>query len=39
MKSNNDEKYDLEDRIFSFAKNVIEYVKNLPKGIAYSEIG
>jgi four helix bundle protein len=39
MKSNNDKKYDLEDRTFSFAKNVIEYVKNLPKGIAYSEIG
>jgi four helix bundle protein len=39
MKSNNDNKYDLEERTFIFAKNVIEYVSNLPKGIAYSEIG
>jgi four helix bundle protein len=39
MKSNNDEKYDLGERTFSFANNVIEYVKNFPKGIAYSEIG
>ena len=39
MKSNNDKKYDLEERTFEFAKKVIEYVRNLPKGIAYSEIG
>ncbi len=39
MKSNNDKKYDLEERTFEFAKKVIEYVKNLPKGITYSEIG
>ena len=39
MKSNNSKKYDLEERMFVFAKNVIEYVRNLPKGIAYSEIG
>jgi hypothetical protein len=39
MKSNNDKKYDLEERTFLFAKNIIEYVRNLPKGIAYSEIG
>jgi four helix bundle protein len=39
MKSNNDKKYDLEERTFVFTKNVIEYVRNLPKGIAYSEIG
>jgi four helix bundle protein len=37
MKSNNYKKYDLEER--TFAKDVIEYVRNLPKGIAYSEIG
>jgi four helix bundle protein len=39
MKSENDKKYDLEERTFVFAKKVIEYVRNLPKGIAYSEIG
>jgi four helix bundle protein len=39
MKYNNDKKYDLEERTFVFTKNVIEYVRNLPKGIAYSEIG
>ena len=39
MKSNHDKKYDLEERTFIFAKNVIEYVRNLPKEIAYSEIG
>jgi four helix bundle protein len=39
MKSTNDKEYDLEERTFVFAKNVIEYVRNLPKGIAYSEIG
>ena len=38
MKSNDDKKYDLEDRTFVFARNVIEYVKTLPKGIPYSEI-
>jgi four helix bundle protein len=39
MKSDNKKKYDLEERTFGFAKNVIEYVRSLPKGIAYSEIG
>ena len=39
MTSDNSKKYDLEERTFLFAKNVIEYVRNLPKGIAYSEIG
>ena len=39
MKSTNDKKYNLEERTFVFAKNVIEYVRNLPKGITYSEIG
>mgnify|MGYP000234681403 CR=1 FL=1 len=39
MKSNNDKKYDLEERTYVFAKNVIEYVRNLPMGIGYSEIG
>jgi four helix bundle protein len=39
MKSDRVKKYDLEERTFVFAKNVIEYVRNLPKGIAYSEIG
>ena len=39
MKSNNGKKYDLEERTFVFAKNVIEYVRNLPKGIENSEIG
>ena len=39
MKSKNDKKYDLEERTFNFVKNVIEYVRNLPKGIADSEIG
>jgi four helix bundle protein len=39
MKSKDDKKYDLEERTFIFTKNVIEYVRNLPKGIAYSEIG
>jgi len=39
MKSDNDKKYDLEERTFIFARNVIMYVRNLPKGIAYSEIG
>lgn len=38
MKSNRDKKYDLEERTYLFAKNVIEYVRNLPKGIACSEI-
>ena len=39
MISDNSKKYDLEDRTFIFAKNVIEYVRNLPKGIGLSEIG
>jgi four helix bundle protein len=39
MKSDRVKKYDLEERTFVFAKNVIEYVRKLPKGIAYSEIG
>ena len=39
MNSKNVKNYDLEERTFVFAKNVIEYVRNLPKGIAYSEFG
>ena len=39
MKSEGVKKYDLEERTFVFAKNVIEYVRKLPKGISYSEIG
>lgn len=39
MASDNSRKYDLEERTFIFAKNVIEYVRYLPKGITYSEIG
>ena len=38
MISNNDKKYDLEERTFLFTKRVIEYVKKLPKGLPYSEI-
>jgi four helix bundle protein len=39
MISSISKKYDLEERTFEFVKKVIEYVRNLPKGIAYSEIG
>ena len=39
MKTDNEMKYDLEERTFTFTKNVIEYVRNLPKGVVYSEIG
>ena len=39
MKSDNEKKYDLEDRTFLFAKNVIEYLRTLSKGITHSEIG
>lgn len=39
MKSDKVKKYDLEERTYIFSKNVIEYVRNLPKGVAYSEIG
>ena len=39
MTSDNSKKYDLEERTFVFAKNVIEYIRNLPKGIIYAEIG
>jgi len=39
MTSENFKKYELEERIFVFAKNVIECVMKFPKGIAYSEIG
>ena len=39
MKSNNDRKYDLEERTFIFAKSVIAYVRNLPTGISDREIG
>jgi len=39
MAAESSKKYDLEERTFAFAKEVIEYVRNLPKGIAYSEIG
>ena len=38
MESDNVIKYDLEERTFVFAKNVIEYVRNLPKGMTSSEI-
>jgi hypothetical protein len=38
MTSDNSKKYDLEERTFVFAKTVIEYVRKLPKGVAYSEI-
>lgn len=38
MKSGN-KKYDLEKQTFVSIKNVIEYVRKLPKGITYSEIG
>ncbi len=33
-----DKKYDLEDRTFEFARNVIEFVKTLPKSTANNEI-
>ena len=39
MKSNNSKKYDLEERTFLFTKNVIEYVRKLPKDIPDLEIG
>jgi four helix bundle protein len=39
MRGNNDKKFNLEERTFTFARNVIEYVRKLPKGIAYSELG
>ena len=39
MTDDNPKKYDLEERTFVFAKNVIDYVRKLPKGIPYSEIG
>jgi four helix bundle protein len=39
MKSKNSKKYDLEEWTFVFAKKVIGYVRNLPKGIPDSEIG
>ena len=39
MKSKNVKKYDLGERTFLFAKKVIEYVRNLPRGIVDSEIG
>ncbi len=31
--------YDLEERTFSFAKEAMEYVRNLPKNITNNEIG
>lgn len=34
----NGRKYDLEDRTLKFTKEVIEYVKNLPKSIENQEI-
>ena len=37
MKSKNVKKYDMEERTFLFAKKVIEYVRNLPRGIVNSE--
>jgi len=39
MKSNNTKKYDLEERTFQFAKNVIGYVRKLPRGIPDIELG
>ena len=39
MGSDNFKKYDLEERTFKFAKNVIDYVRSLPKGMVHSEIG
>ena len=39
MKSDNEKKYNLEDRTFIFTKNVIAYVRNFPKGITHAEIG
>ena len=39
MQSANLKRYDLEERTFVFAKNVIEYVRTLPKGITHIEIG
>ena len=36
---NSEKIYDLDRGTFVIAKNVIEYFRNLPKGIAYSEIG
>jgi four helix bundle protein len=39
MKSDKVEKYDLEERTFRFARNVIEYVRHLPRGIPSREIG
>ena len=34
----NSKRYDLEDRTLKFAKEVIKFVKNLPKTIANIEI-
>lgn len=39
MTDSNQKKYDLEERTFVFAEDIIGYVRKLPKGIPYSEIG
>ena len=39
MNENTKKVYDLEKRTFVFTKNVIEYIKELPKGMTNSEIG
>lgn len=38
MKSHHDKKYDLEERTFVFTINVIDYFRNLPIEITYSEM-
>jgi len=39
MNENVKKVYDLEQRTFLFTKKVMEYIKELPKGITNSEIG
>ena len=39
MESTYDTKYDLDQRTFSFAKSVREYVEKLPKRLTNTEIG
>jgi four helix bundle protein len=39
MNENTKKVYDLERRTFVFTKNVIEYIKELPKGMTNYEIG
>jgi four helix bundle protein len=38
MQGKSSKKYDLEERTFIYAKNVIEYIGKLPRGIAHTEI-